>query len=148
MTDREYQRLRSQEIARYDGQLTKLKAVHQKRLEAIDLVRRMTLKERRVRGTGGPAENDAPATDIEKPGRGLVLLAVREIVAEMHNTFTVRDVMNKLPAGSKLNSVSSALRRLHESGEITEMKAGGGRRATIYSRMGSAKERSTERATA
>src|SRR5438046_8780486 len=49
MTDREYQRLRAKEIAAYETTMGRLKASHQKRLDALDIVRKMSRKDQRAR---------------------------------------------------------------------------------------------------
>jgi hypothetical protein len=128
MTQREYERLKAQEIVSYDNALTKLKARHQRRLAALETVLKMSRRDR-VQRTATPADGISGS-------KGTVVMAVKNVVANLDDDFfTVKTIINHLPPGSKINSVSSALRRLHEGGMIHEIRAGGGRRAAVYRKV-------------
>lgn len=82
----------------------------------------------------------APTPEPEK--RPELMPAVRTALAAMPGHFTVREMTAELakadPAfgtDDRQASVSSALRRLAESGEINVVTRGAGKRATVFTKM-------------
>src|SRR5437879_1070823 len=120
MNQREYERLKGEAAAEY-----------KKKLEAIDLVWRMS---------GGTSQNGSNP-DVGHVGKGSLLQAVKQAVQFLTGEFTLRDVEKQIQATDsvfaakiKRPSLSSTLKRLAEDKDIVLVAAGSGKRASKYRR--------------
>jgi hypothetical protein len=116
MNEREYKRLRQQ-----------IQDDCKRKLEALDLVWQMAGP-----GSRGDEASEAPIR------RGAIDGLVRQVVPLMKDAFTPRHVMERInelpdvPAGINRSSVSSALKRLADEGQIDVVETGRGKRASRY----------------
>ena len=118
MHEREYAKLRKQ-----------IEAEYRRKLDALDIVYELS---------GGPA-NGVPSTGTAI-GKGVLAKAVRAAVDRQPDSFTVRDIENRiiemrpeLRKSINRTSISSALKRLAKDSHIVTRKVGRGKRATVYS---------------
>jgi len=120
MNEREYDRLRNE-----------IEAEYHKKIEALELIWRMS--------------NKAP-TGLMTNGRGALLGAVRDAVNQLYATFTIRDVEKVIKqqnavVGSHVRraSLSNTLKRLVEDGLLELVEKGQGKRPSSYRRKVQAK---------
>jgi hypothetical protein len=105
---------------------------YRRKLEALEMVWKMS---------GGVSRNDSEAANTIM-GKGALLKAVRQSLADMDGDFTLHDVEARirlnnpsLTTALKRPSLSSALKRLEKDSEITLVSRGRGKRASIYRKV-------------
>ncbi len=121
MNEREYQRLRA-----------RIEREYREKLQALDTVWKMARQETAKASANGAA-------------KGALLEGVRYVVPTLNGDFTLRDVERAMRTAGltvpKRASLSSALKRLAEGGELETVQPGKGKRASIYrSKEGAAAE--------
>ena len=118
MHEREYLRMKRQ-----------IEADYRKKLDALEL----------VWGMAGGSASSSPSTSSDELRRGDLREAIRSAVRDLTGEFRPEDVLDAIRADDELlaalikpASLSSALKRLAEKGEIELIEAGSGKRPSRY----------------
>lgn len=120
MKEREYRKLRNE-----------IEAEYHKKIEALDLVWKMSCGETAANGAAGQVF-----------GKGTLLKAVRQALEGLRGDFVLKDVVERIRVNNssfaatlKRASLSSTLKRLAKSHEIEVVEPGKGKRASTYRKV-------------